>query len=196
MHPYAAESRSRRGIYFALAVTAVLSAWGLQGVIEGLDVPMPWWVEMPSVLGFFGLYWKWFDVRLWRTEFLKRRGWLGIPDLRGSWNARVSSSHESAPVEILGEVRIEQTWSRLSVTARWPDSESYSLSAVLQEGPGMRPELVYTFVNEPRANAAPTMEMHRGTTWLRLGESGRVMEGHYYSGRGRQLYGDIALERS
>ena len=60
----------------------------------------------------------------------------------------------------------------------------------------MRPELVYTFVNEPRANAAPTMEMHRGTTWLRLGESGRVMEGHYYSGRGRQLYGDIALERS
>ena len=196
MHPYASEARSWRGIYLAIATMSVLSAWGFQRVIEGLDVPVPWWVEMPSVLGFFGLYWKWFDLRLWRTEFLQRRRWLGIPNLRGLWDARVSTTREGAAVEIRGKVQIEQTWSRLSITARWSNSESASLSAVLQQGPGMRPELVYTYVSEPGAMAVPAMEMHRGTTWLRLGESYKVMEGHYYSGRGRQSHGDIALERS
>lgn len=196
VHPYAAEGRSARTVYAALGVAAVLSAWALHKAASVTSLALPWWIETPSVLGFLGLYWKWFDLRLWRLPILQQKGWLGVPDFRGTWMAHLRTSHDGGPRELEGELCIEQTWSKLSVLGVWPHSESHSVSAVLQRGPGTKYELVYTYVNEPRSDALPTMHMHRGTAWLRLDAVGDVMDGHYYSGRGRQEHGDLEVRRA
>lgn len=195
MHPYAAEGRSVSIVYLVMAIAAILSAWGLGRGMECLQIQPTWWVETPSVLGFFGLYWKWFDLKLWRNSWIQKRGWLGVPDLRGTWEAHLNTSHDGMPGDLTGQVRIKQTWSKISVVGSWPASESHSVSAVLQQGSGFRQELMYTYVNEPSVAALETMEMHRGTTWLRLDQEADLMEGHYYSGRGRQEYGDLRLNR-
>jgi hypothetical protein len=55
--------------------------------------------------------------------------------------------------------------------------------------------LTYEYLNEPRTAAAVTMHMHRGVTRLRVEDKGRVLDGDYFSGRDRQNYGAIRLER-
>ena len=195
MHAYAANARSQKAIYLTLAVAAVLAGWGLHRSLTYLSLSPPWWLDTPSVLGFFGLFWKWFDHQLWRVGFLHKWGVIDIPDLRGGWSAQIASSYEAESASVTGEATIEQTWSRISIVIRWPNSQSRSVSAALQAGAGLRQELVYTYVNEPGANAVPTMEMHRGTTWLQVDPGRETLEGHYYSGRGRQQFGDMVLTK-
>lgn len=195
MHPYASEARPRKWIYLLLTLAAVLSAWTLQQAMRAIPIATPWWFELPSVLGFFGAYWKLFDDRVWSWGLLRRIGLVAVPDLRGVWNAQVSTSHKGNPHRVRGRIQIEQTWTKLCVLASWPESESHSVSAALQRGPRLRLELTYTFVNEPKAQSASTMEMHRGTAWLRIDNDGTEMEGQYYSGRGRQQVGHLTLRR-
>lgn len=196
MHPYASDSRSGHLIHLVLAVSAILAAWGLHAVFEACSLTAPWWVEMPSVLGFYGLLWKAFDLKLWTLKPLHWRNWLGVPDLNGNWNALIDTTYEGEAIQVEGQVVIRQTWSRVSIVAEWGKSGSYSATAVLQKGPALRDELTYTYVNEPKGTAVATMAMHRGTTWLSISEDRTRMEGRYYSGRGRQQFGDISLERA
>ena len=51
------------------------------------------------------------------------------------------------------------------------------------------PELTYQYVNEPKAIAPSTMEMHKGTATLKL--SGSTLDGGYYTGRGRGEVGTV-----
>ena len=51
------------------------------------------------------------------------------------------------------------------------------------------PELHHLYVNEPHPTAPDTMNAHRGTATLRL--KGAVLEGDYYTGRGRLEIGAL-----
>jgi hypothetical protein len=55
--------------------------------------------------------------------------------------------------------------------------------------------LSYQYRSEPRADAVDTMQTHLGTTWVGVSNDNRNLEGKYYSGRGRQNHGSIALKR-
>ena len=50
------------------------------------------------------------------------------------------------------------------------------------------------YVNEPKSGAVGTMNMHQGTAVLKLKE--QILEGDYYSGRGRQGIGSITLHKA
>ena len=58
--------------------------------------------------------------------------------------------------------------------------------------------LTYEFLNEPKSHTAATMAIHRGTASLRLQRSDRedVLEGEYYTGRGRTNHGALRLVRT
>ena len=72
-------------------------------------------------------------------------------------------------------------------------SRSYSIAATLKVVDLANPELSYLYVNQPKALAPGSMEMHRGTSSLEL--KGSVLQGEYYTGRGRMTFGSIRLTR-
>jgi hypothetical protein len=55
--------------------------------------------------------------------------------------------------------------------------------------------LSYEYINEPRVSATASMHMHRGTGRFVLSGGGNVLEGEYYSGRDRQTFGTVRLEK-
>ena len=72
-------------------------------------------------------------------------------------------------------------------------SRSRSVAASLRADDPLTPELHYLYSNEPYPTAPDTMHAHRGTAALRL--KGAVLEGDYYTGRGRREIGALKLTR-
>lgn len=194
MHPYVVEGRRRAILYILLAILAVASSWLLQKLVTLLQINIPWWIQTPSALGFFGIYWKGFDVHAWRWRISRWVGWAETPDLRGAWRATVETEFNNEPRIAEGRARITQTASHLSIVIRWEQSSSYSVAGMVQQGRAGDPELIYQYVNEPTANAHPTMQIHRGTAWLEL-TSADELAGEYFSGRGRQQTGKLVMTR-
>jgi len=73
-------------------------------------------------------------------------------------------------------------------------SISQSLVAALQVGTPEGTVLSSQYRNEPKPGALATMQIHYGTARLALRDAA-VLEGEYYSGRGRQNYGAIRIEK-
>ena len=194
MHGYAIDSRERvlavRILFMASALVSGVAAM----LIPSDFVPFRWLLPIPSIALVFGVsYWA-FDNWIWRWRFLRTVRLISVPDLRGTWEGTVSSSYtgfeETQPVD----VTIEQTWTKLAVRLNAAESRSWSVTAsVLSNAPeGL--VLTYLFDNEPKAESARTMQRFRGTTVLVRTAPSRL-EGHYYTGRGRETHGSLKLSR-
>jgi hypothetical protein len=146
------------------------------------------------VLAFFGLYWKFFDRVAWTWRISRWAGWIDVPDLRGEWSAQATTFRDGDAIHFDGRARIKQTASRLSVSIRWLQSKSHSVSGVFQCGAGGEPELIYQYINHPDPGTVATMQIHRGTAWLELTGPDEFV-GEYFSGRGRQQSGRLSLRR-
>jgi hypothetical protein len=194
MHPYVSEARNRGGLYIGVAVVAVACAFASSKLIDLLEIQVPWWVETPSVLGFYGVFWKSFDLWWWPTRFSRTLGWTTAPDLRGEWDATVTTTFADKPAGSTGTATIRQTSSRLRVSIRWEKSSSYSVAGVVQNSPTAAPELIYQYVNRPDPDAVSTMHTHRGTAWLEMRGPGEMI-GEYFSGRDREQWGHMKLVR-
>ena len=93
MHPYQIEEKIKTRIIITAFVLSIALARIFSLVAENLPIKIPWWIETPSVLGFFGLiifsYNRWF----WKTKFFQSLEWFYIPNLNGIWKAEILSSH-------------------------------------------------------------------------------------------------------
>ena len=191
MHSYDLEGRGR--VYITLAVASILPVWLLDVVMGAVNFDPQWWVSIPSFAGFFWcLHWV-FDHYAWRAGLFGKLGLVRTPDLSGGWVGTVESSYREGDATHEISVSIVQRWSQMSITAETEHSQSHSIAASLRDDAGPYPELTYMYVNEPKPGAVGTMNMHRGTAVLKLRE--QVLEGDYYSGRGRQEIGAIRLHR-
>lgn len=191
MHSYEADGRTR--VIIALAAVSVLLAWLLNAGLDAVDVQLSWWIDAPSVAAFFSVaYWA-FDRYVWRLEILRKIGFVNVPNLDGKWNGEVKSSHGDGSSHSVSVV-IHQRWSKMAIRLDTEQSRSHSTLAAIKTDDSITPELTYLYFNEPRPDAQVTMETHRGTAQLEL--SGEALGGIYYSGRGRQEMGRIALKRS
>ena len=92
-------------------------------------------------------------------------------------------------------VTIEQKWTRMVVHLNAEESRSWSVTAsVLTNSPeGL--VLTYLFDNEPKTESVKTMHRFRGTAVLVSTATG-LLEGYYYTGRGRETYGSLKLRRN
>ena len=117
-----------------------------------------------------------------------------MPDLRGTWVGTIASSYTGFEKTQPVTVTIEQTWTKMVVRLNSAESRSWSITAsVLTKAPeGL--VLTYLFENEPKAESVSTMLRFRGTTVLVNTEPG-LLEGHYYTGRGRGTHGSIEMRR-
>ncbi len=197
MHPYATDAPERVRVPLFMAAIALLATYGVVRGLTALQLALPWWFEGPSVLGFYGAIHLWFSKRGWRIRVFRRLGLVVVPDLQGRWEGELITSHEGTPDPAPVTVTVRQEWRRISVQAKTRDSRSHSVAATVLVG-DEPDQLSYEYLNEPRATAVATMEMHRGTARLLVTatESQTVLEGGYYTGRGRSNTGTIRVVRT
>lgn len=195
MHPYSTDSKEREQVLLGLAVLAIVLALALSELLQATHFAVPWWIDAPSTMGFYGILFKCFDESLWRWMSIRRTRLLKVPNLAGEWKGHVLSSFDDhkKPHEVT--VRIDQTWTRIMVLLSSATSDSHTLTASIEVGAPEGTVLTYQYENDPKPGAVSTMEMHIGTARLVLRDGG-VLEGYYYSGRGRREYGSIYLERT
>lgn len=190
MHAYSTDAPDREFLPKAFAAGAVAITLFVNWLVPTLGLQVPWWIDAPSVMGFYGLAQAAYDRLLWRQRYGVVR-LSAIPDLRGTWAGTIRSSHD--PTRTISAVLyIDQTWTKLSVQLVTETSRSRSVMAAVST---TTPELGYEYVNEPGALATDTMHPHRGATHLHLSPDGTTLEGDYYTGRGRQNVGELTFHR-
>lgn len=128
MHAYATDATDRKVIPTILAVISVGLAIALSRTLEALGYQPPWYVDTPSVMGFYGLLYFWFDKVGWRWG-IKSARFSRIPDLRGTWKATLKSSYKDPSgksVTVDGSAHIRQSWTKLSIRIQFGSSTSCS----------------------------------------------------------------------
>jgi|ERR1043166_7499994 hypothetical protein len=196
MHPYATDSSERRIVPLVLAVISIGAAWLLPKAfhVAGLDVP--WWLDAPSVMGFYGLLHGAFDRWIWKWTPLCTIGLVRVPDLNGPWKYTIKSSFLNGK-NVDARVTITQTWRSIHVRLDTDQSHSSSLIASLLIDNPNEYVLNYEFLNSPKQDAVETMHMHRGSAEIRFPKNGKILtgDGEYYSGRDRANQGSVTAER-
>jgi len=191
LHPYATDSDERKQIPLYLAGLAIVSAIGLSVLLQRIH--LPGWLDVPAAAGFYGIYYEIFRRWLWRMEALHKWGWVKVPILDGKWQGRVVTSFDEQQGKHPIEAEIAQDWTHISIKMRSAYSRSESLVGSIFVGDDV--VLDYEYRNEPLPNAVATMHTHRGTASLLVSNDCRTLTGDYYSGRDRQNFGFLYLER-
>jgi SMODS-associating 2TM, beta-strand rich effector domain len=119
----------------------VLAALALTRITQALNIPMPWYVDAPSVFGFFGLLWARFDKWLWRLRALYHIHLIATPNINGRWEGFIISSFDGHTTQTPATVEVRQTWSGISVTLETQSSRSRSVAAMFTTESG-RPTLI------------------------------------------------------
>jgi SMODS-associating 2TM, beta-strand rich effector domain len=194
MHAYSTDSDRSRIAYLLLAVLAVLGAWLLSRLFDALNVTPPWWLDTPSVLGFYGLLWKGYDRFAWRW----RVGALGlsdVPNLAGTWTGTIVSARDESTV-YPATLTINQSASRMLVSMETTTSRSHSVMAALNCRQGPYQGLHYGYENWPKALAQSAMAPHSGQAHLRLSADGDRLDGDYETDRHRGNVGKMSFSRT
>jgi hypothetical protein len=194
MHPYTVEDGERRRVHIILGFLSVFLTLALARVTKALAFEMPWWVDSPSVVGFYGLTYALFDRVLWRWRPLRGHGLSSMPVLEGTWSATITSSFDGHQNVHRGVTRIRQTWTHILISLETGSSTSRSIAACASFSADQYPLVWYLFQNTPRAGATITMEAHVGAATMRVKDDA-LLEEEYFSGRGRTNYGTIVLTR-
>jgi hypothetical protein len=192
-HPYSLQSRERVAQLFAIA--GVVLALGFGFAVEHLWTP-PWWVDTPAVFGFYTLLYLLLDHVAWRWSWISRL--LGVPDISGRWIGTVRTSHDNVEKAHPVIVIVRQSWSTLLICLEGKLSYSVSSAAHVFDGPAPETfEVVYSYQNTPRNDAGETLHPHLGTAHLKFSivDGQHVLDGDYYTGRGRNTHGRIILCR-
>jgi hypothetical protein len=91
MHAYTADAPDRRIAPIIIGALAIFLALGLSRLLTVVDISPPWWVDTPSVLGFYWPLWRVYDRWAWKWR-LGPFALSTIRDFSGSWHGVVTSS--------------------------------------------------------------------------------------------------------
>ncbi|MHB8276683.1 MAG: Cap15 family cyclic dinucleotide receptor domain-containing protein [Candidatus Humimicrobiaceae bacterium] len=194
MHPYSVDGEERKYIFVFLVVISIILSWSFYKSLIYYKITLPWWVESPSVLFFYGLLYWVFDRWIWKL-FVKIR-FLKIPNLNGKWDGYLKSSFDNHSAEIKTTLQIFQTWTRIKIILSTEQSKSHSESASIMVSDPEGCCLSYQYINEPISTSKKTMSIHRGTARQMFDYKNNTLNGEYYSGRDRQQYGVLYFKKS
>lgn len=196
MHKYHVDESLRNRVLFVTAVLAIIAAFLLDYIASYFPIAIPWWIEKPSILGFFGLFIWLYDSFFWKHWPFQWLPWFYIPDISGTWKVEIRSSYHNFTEPVFATSVIRQNGSKICVAIRTNGSWSYSTFATLIRAERLNLfELTYHYLNEPDPDSIETMNIHRGTVWLQISADRQSLYGEYYSGRGRQHFGRIVFTR-
>lgn len=195
-------SRAKVGRYLSLlsagfsAIIVFVLLWTVDVAHKfGLPGNLP-----PSVLSLVGaggvftvLYWL-FDKYAWKWPPINIM--LNVPDLSGNWTCTGDSLDLSGNVVYswTGVVTIVQSWDKISVNIRTPQSISKSKSAAIVRDKSTGYRLFYSYRNDPNISQT-TLHSHRGFAELDFDKDLSIAEGEYFNGYGRFSFGRMQLKR-
>jgi hypothetical protein len=197
MHPYRTNRGERERVLLGILAVSVLAALGLRTRFDAIHFVPPWYVDAPSVLFFYALFFRIFDNWLWRVRALRHLGIVHIGNLSGTWNGYLESSYDRFATQHQIRMTVIQTWTEISIMLETRASRSRSRTASVLCEPNGEAHMVYEYQNDPSGPAVQTMHAHRGTaslTWRR-GRGREILDGDYYTGRDRQNHGILHVER-
>jgi hypothetical protein len=194
MHGYSTDSDERRVVPLLLASLAISFAWLSSKLLLVIHLSVPWWVDAPSVMAFYGAFYALFDNYLWRNCLVSKLGLVRMPNLAGHWYGYFISSFDGHAKRHNLMISISQSWTQIAVFLTTAESFSRSCAAVIQVDDPEGVALIYQYQNQPLADATRTMHMHYGTAMLRVSIGG-CLAGDYYAGRDRRTFGRICCRR-
>jgi hypothetical protein len=194
MHGYSTDSDERRVVPLLLASLAISFAWLSSKLLLVIHLSVPWWVDAPSVMAFYGVLYALFDSYLWRNGLVSKLGLVRMPNLSGRWYGYLISSFDGHAKHHDLMITICQSWTQIAVFLTTAKSISRSCAAVIQVDDPEGVALIYQYQNQPVADATRTMHMHYGTAMLRVSIEGFLV-GDYYAGRDRRTFGRICCRR-
>jgi len=193
MHSYSIDREERKGVLLVLAIVSIVLAWAVHKVLVSYEMSLPWWVESPSVLFFYGFLFFVCDRWLWQA--LRKAGVIKTPNLNGEWEGLLKSSFDEHATGVEAMLRVFQTWTKIKILLKTDKSCSHSETAsIIIDAPEGK-YLNYQYLNEPKSSSEKTMSIHRGTARLLFDEKTGSLDGEYYSGRDRQNIGTLHFER-
>lgn len=194
MHPYSINTEERKTILLALAAISIVLAWGFYKILGIYQISLPWWVESPSVLFFYGLIFIIFDKWAWKG--FTKIGLIKTPRLYGDWKGNLKSSFDEHATEKKANLLIYQSWTRIRILLATEHSNSHSETASIVLDTPEGDYISYQYLNEPKADVAVALGIHRGATRLFFDENEISLRGEYFSGRGRQNYGSMYFKKT
>jgi len=194
MHGYSTDSGERRVVPLLLASAAIILAWVSSRILAITHLSVPWWLDAPSSLAFYGVLYTLFDTYLWRNGLVCKLGLARIPNLAGRWNGYLISSFDGHAKRHHLVINIFQSWTHIAIFLTTATSMSRSCAAVIQVDDPDGVALIYQYQNQPLADAMKTMHMHYGTAVLKV-SNGDCLSGDYYAGRDRRTFGRICCRR-
>ena len=164
-----------------IAALSVLAAYALH--LSGIS--LPWMIDVPSVIGFYGLFAFLFYSFAWKWSVFRRLH--QIPNLNGDYALLGESDRDHSSFE--GKLQITQDWTRIMITGDFVHSNSKSTVAWLQrEGSSWR--LVYAFDNVVKKQHAG-LHGHQGLVEMTV-STGKAS---YFTGIGRRSVGSFTIVR-
>jgi hypothetical protein len=192
MHPYQIDEIAYRYKILLAIVFSAIAAYLLNTIVQYFSLVIPWWIDMPSVLGFFGFFIWLYDNYLWKTRLIQKLKWMRIPNLSGLWETEMKTSQDNFITPILGQITIRQTASKILIALETNSSTSASIiGAIIRAEKLSEYELTYYFRNEPKAESLTSLQIHYGTASFRISDDTSLLEGEYYTGRNRQTFGSV-----
>lgn len=163
--------------------------------MESTSFNIPWWLDSPAIIGFYGIFYSIFNKWLWKCNIFRKIRLVKLPNLNGSWKGYVTSSYDEYSEKYDADFEIKQDWNRISIMGKFKMSKSYSISGSILIDDRTEITVSYDYMNEPFTQSTNTMAIHRGFNRLSLSPNGKELSGLYFSGRGRENIGELKLEK-
>lgn len=180
MHEYSIDINPKK-IYFYLVIASFAVSMLLTSIINCLIDLIPIEITVSGTsFGSFGVLYTLFDKHIWKCKWLRKFGIVQTPDLNGTWEGDLCSSHfdfkESQPATLV----VEQTWSKICIKGSFNHSNSSSNTTSLKINEGGGIKLLYSYYNDkdPQYYKMCTKN-HRGYASLKI--NGDSMSGNYFN---------------
>ncbi len=150
----------------------------------------PNWLEGPSPLVVYGIIFFLFDKYFWKWDIFRKFGVVWFPNLNGRWIGTQQSSHQEngKGVRVEGRLEIKQSFSKICVRAFYSKSESESVAGSFCEI-NDEVSLFYTYDNDPTSLKTGSMQMHKGSSKVKLLPTEKKIKGCYWNSIGN--YGEM-----
>lgn len=196
MHEYILAHQERKHFYYFVAIIAGLASSGIGLVLDKLQSVVGFLVAAPSGLAIFLLLFLLFDHVIWKWSPLYKFGIVKIPNLAGTWNAKIVTANSTDP--ILATLTIHQSFTKLRVRLETTKSHSMSQMAVIETIDPTSFKLRYEYSAEFRKDLSTTYR-HHGVSELMVSSPNHQFTGEYraryYTELARDTHGEIVISR-
>ncbi len=188
MHTYSMREccRERYIFYIALLSLAILGAIRVTVDHMGLVISV-------TAFSVFATIFFVFDRWIWRYSWFGKL--LSTPDLSGDWTVSgVTDGADGLQRKWVGQLRIEQTWSHMSISIETDESRSRSTMASLERDSGHGFRLLYGYSNT-RKGVQGELKSHVGTCEVIIAPDLQSAEATYFNNHQRRTVGEMKWAR-